>query len=228
MRCFRWTLAVLAPLSAASLLTAQRRSMQVQAASTATPSRRTTVLADGGAHGQPDSATFHIGVEGSSTTPRAALHAANSQIDKALELAHGFGIEDADLQTAGLSLYPVYARSTSNEDNPPPITGYRASNTVTVMVRDLTEVNLLPEAVADAGVSDLSRPEFGIQDATSLHALALADAVRRARPLAEAAAQAGRASACRVRRSPCKCVYRSTSTWQFSSRRIHRRQRSGK
>ncbi len=188
-RC-RWFVATLAVVCGALLLTAGSRPVRAAAATSSASSGVITVLADGEARGEPDSAVFRVGADGNGGTPRAALRDANAQMQTILDTLHGSGIAEADIQTAGLSLYPIYAEAGARADTPPAISGYRANNSVVVRVRDLSQVNPLLDALTEAGISDLSGLEFGIQDTATLHARALADAVQRARPLAAAAAQA--------------------------------------
>jgi uncharacterized protein YggE len=95
-----------------------------------------------------------------------------------------------DIQTAGPNVGPVFDKPGTPEGGPPQPTGYRASNMVIVTLRDLGRVDGLLDALIAAGITNLGGLQFGLRDMTALHARALEDAVRQARPLAEAAARA--------------------------------------
>src|SRR6266403_1872995 len=85
----------------------------------------------------PDLAEIGGGVTSEAKTAREASEANNTAMGKVLQALKGAGIEEKDIQTSRLSLQP---QSAPNRSGPSAIAGYRASNRVTVRVRDVTKV----------------------------------------------------------------------------------------
>src|ERR1700710_1517946 len=85
----------------------------------------------------PDQAQIDGGVTSDAKTAREASDANNAAMGKVLLALKGAGIDEKDYQTSRLSLQPQYA---PNRSGPSPVVGYRASNRVTVRLRDVTKV----------------------------------------------------------------------------------------
>jgi uncharacterized protein len=148
------------------------------------------VVSPGQAKGTPDMAMFRAGVDASGSTPNDALQQTDAQMQSVLSTLRQFSIADSDIQTSGLNLFPIYAATSPDDNGPAQINGYRATNGATINVRDLGKLSPMLEALANAGISDVGSVQFGISDTSALHAQAIADAVQRSRPLAQAAAGA--------------------------------------
>src|SRR4051812_21310549 len=80
----------------------------------------------------PDVAIINAGVVTKSATAGAALQEAAKRMERVRAALKAAGIADRDIQTSNISLNPDY-RYVNNE--PPVITGYSASNQVTVRFR---------------------------------------------------------------------------------------------
>jgi uncharacterized protein YggE len=88
------------------------------------------------------------------------------------------GVAEADIQTSGLSLSPIYGSYDRQQNGQGPrITGYRASNRVTVTARDLTLVGPTLDALVEAGANDIGNIMFDFEDSTELLNDARRDAV---------------------------------------------------
>ena len=85
----------------------------------------------------PDQAQIDGGVTSDAKTAREASDANNAAMGKVLLALKGAGIDEKDIQTSRLSLQPQYA---PNRSGPSAVVGYRASNRVTVQLRDVTKV----------------------------------------------------------------------------------------
>jgi uncharacterized protein len=85
----------------------------------------------------PDLAQIDGGVTSEAKTAREASDANNAAMGKVLLALKGAGIDEKDFQTSRLSLQP---QSAPNRTGPGPstIVGYRASNRVTIRLRDVT------------------------------------------------------------------------------------------
>jgi uncharacterized protein YggE len=107
---------------------------------------------------------------------------------KVLLALKGAGIEEKDTQTSRLSLQPQYA---PNRTGSSPITGYRASNRVTIRVRDVAKVANVIDVLVGAGANEVGGINFMVSQASKLlddaRDKAVADARRKAEIYAKAA-----------------------------------------
>jgi uncharacterized protein YggE len=107
---------------------------------------------------------------------------------KVLLALKGAGIDEKDYQTSRLSLQPQYA---PNRSGPSPVVGYRASNRVTVRLRDVTKVAGIIDVLVGAGANELGGINFMVSQASKLlddiREKAIADARRKAEIYAKAA-----------------------------------------
>jgi hypothetical protein len=98
------------------------------------------------------------------------------------------GIAEKDVQTSRLSLQPQYA---PNRPGPSPVVGYRASNRVTIKVRDVSKVAGVIDTLVGAGANEIGGINFMVSQASKLldeaRDKAVADARRKAEIYARAA-----------------------------------------
>src|SRR6266446_9337677 len=99
-----------------------------------------------------DVAQIDGGVTSEAKTAREASEANNAAMGKVLQALKGAGIEEKDVQTSRLSLQP---QSAPNRTGPSAISGYRASNRVTVRVRDVTKVASVIDTLVGAGANEI-------------------------------------------------------------------------
>ena len=136
----------------------------------------------------PDQAQIDGGVNSDAKTAREASDANNAAMGKVLLALKGAGIDEKDYQTSRLSLQPQYA---PNRSGPSPITGYRASNRVTIRLRDVTKVANVIDVLVGAGANDIGGINFMVSQASKLlddaREKAIADARRKAEIYARAA-----------------------------------------
>jgi uncharacterized protein YggE len=136
----------------------------------------------------PDLAEIDGGVTSEAKTAREASEANNAAMGKVLQALKGAGIEEKDIQTSRLSLQP---QSTPNRSGPSAIAGYRASNRVTIRVRDVTKVANVIDTLVGAGANEIGGINFVVSQASKLldeaRERAVADARRKAEIYAKAA-----------------------------------------
>jgi uncharacterized protein YggE len=136
----------------------------------------------------PDLAQIDGGVTSEAKTAREASEANNAAMGKVLLALKGAGIDEKDYQTSRLSLQP---QSSSKSNGPPTITGYRASNRVTIRLRDVTKVANVIDTLVGAGANDIGGINFMVSQASKLlddaREQAVADARRKAEIYAKAA-----------------------------------------
>jgi uncharacterized protein len=136
----------------------------------------------------PDQAQIDGGVTSDARTAREASDANNAAMNKVMQALKGAGIEERDTQTSRLSLQPQYA---PNRTGTSPITGYRASNRVTIRLRDVTKVANVIDVLAGAGANDIGGINFTVSQPSKhldeAREKAVADARRKAEIYAKAA-----------------------------------------
>ena len=136
----------------------------------------------------PDLAQIDAGVTSDAKTARESSDANNAAMGKVLLALKGTGIEEKDFQTSRLSLQPQYA---PNRTGPSPVVGYRASNRVTVRLRDVSKVAGVIDTLVAAGANDIGGINFSASNASKLlddaREQAIADARRKAEIYAKAA-----------------------------------------
>ena len=142
--------------------------------------RLITVTGEGTVSVPPDMATIHLGVTTQAASAREASDANARRMTALLTAIKAGGITASDIQTTSLSLQPQMGGG-----NTPRITGFQASNQVTVKVRDLSALSGLLDKTIAAGANDVSGIEFSVSDRSRALDRARKDAVDDARRKAE-------------------------------------------
>jgi uncharacterized protein YggE len=133
--------------SAAVLVTACSPSTNVS--TTAEPPRTVSVSATGMADAVPDAARASLSVmttdPTSAKTAQESAAVATTEVIDALKAA---GVDEADIATQSINVGPTYSYPT---DGGQTLTGYQASQTITVTLRDLATAGSTLDAVVAAG-----------------------------------------------------------------------------
>ncbi len=156
----RFALALLA--SAAIALPAAAPAL-AQTADDAAMFRATTlnVSAYGETRIAPDMATITFGVMTQAGAAAEAMAANRTRMNAVAQALRNAGIANRDIQTSGLNLSPQYEYE---QNQPPRLVGYQASNQVTVTARDLNTLGRTVDAVVGAGVNQINGIAFGLQN----------------------------------------------------------------
>jgi len=120
---------------------------------------RLDVNASGEVTRVPDLAIISAGVVTKATTAGSALQQAATRMQRVRAALKAAGVEDRDIQTSNISLNPEY-RYVNNQ--PPQLTGYSASNTVTVRFRDIANSGKILDALVKEGANQLNGPTLTI------------------------------------------------------------------
>lgn len=136
----------------------------------------------------PDLAQIDAGVANDAKTAKEASDANNAAMGKVLLALKGAGIAEKDYRTSRLSLQPQYGQNKSTGASP--VVGFRASNRVTVKIRDVTKVAGIIDALVGAGANDIGNISFEVTQASKLLDDAREQAVADARRKAEIYAKA--------------------------------------
>lgn len=107
----------------------------------------------------PDLAVITAGVVTRETTAGAAMSQAASRMSQVRAALKSAGIDDHDIQTSNLSLTPDYVYA---NNQPPRITGYSASNQLTVRFRNIANTGKILDTLVREGANQISGPNLTI------------------------------------------------------------------
>lgn len=154
------------------------------------PLERTIVVTGvGEASHAPDMAYLTLGVEAEGATASEALRKNSAQMEATLKTLRDAGVDKKDIQTSNLNVGAKY--DYSQENRPPRIIGYQATNTVSVKLRDLDKAGGVIDKAVGVGANRLDSISFGFADPKPItneaRKAAVADARDRAELYADAA-----------------------------------------
>ena len=156
--------------------------------------RRPHIIVTGeGEHAmRPDTAILTFGVMREAETAQAAMQANNEAMTAVTQALKEAGIEDRDLQTAGIQINPRYEYPRDDQGGQTAqLVGYQVTNTLTVRVRDISKAGAILDRSVSLGVNQGGGISFVNEDPSGAlseaRKKAVADAVEKARTLAEAA-----------------------------------------
>jgi uncharacterized protein len=153
------------------------------------PDRTISVSGAGRVNVVPDVVDLRLGVDVTRPKVKDARAVAAAQMNRVIAALKAAGIAEKDIQTANLSLQPVY--DYSNSGAAPRLVGYRLTNTVAATVRDLDKVGDAVDGAMAAGANTLDSITFRVDDPAKAEAqardAAMADAKAKADALAKAA-----------------------------------------
>lgn len=156
------------------------------AASTDSPAPAINVHGEGTVTLVPDMATVVLGVDARSSSAKSAQSAASTAMSGVIAAVKKHGIAAADMATLSISLGPVYDYS----GNSPKLTGYQASQSLQVKVRNLGDTGSLIDDAVAAGATQIQGVSLSVADPSAATAQARAAAVADAKAKADALAKA--------------------------------------
>jgi uncharacterized protein YggE len=107
----------------------------------------------------PDLAIISAGVVTRAATATGAISQNATQMEGVVAALRAAGIADRDIQTSSINLNPDYVYA---ERQPPKLTGYQATNTVTVRFRDIRNSGKILDALVAQGANQISGPSLTI------------------------------------------------------------------
>jgi uncharacterized protein len=147
-----------------------------------------TLQGIGRVEAEPDQADITIGVETQNNQPAEALNTNAAAMRAILDEAGRGGIDKRDMRTSSLNLQPLYTSSDSGR-SPPKVTGYRATNAVTLRVRDLNKLGDVISAVTKNGANQINGLTFSVSGEDAKRQEARIKAVQDAKARAEVLAR---------------------------------------
>jgi len=148
------------PLLAAAALSlpaaaAAQTAVQVQPIS----GTRLDISATGEVSRVPDVAIISTGVVTRAATATAAIRANATRMERVRAALRQAGIADKDIQTSSINLNPEYSYQ---QNKAPVLTGYSASNQVSVRFRDIGETGKILDALVAEGANQINGPSLTI------------------------------------------------------------------
>lgn len=148
---------------------------------------RLDIVAQGSVKRVPDVAIISAGVVTQSRDARTAMTDNATAMARVLAALRGAGVANRDMATAQISLNPQYRYV---ENQPPVVTGYQATNSVTVRFRDIAKSGAILDALVAAGANQINGPTLTLDKPQAAQDEARADAIKIARARAELYASA--------------------------------------
>lgn len=132
----------------------------------------------------PDIASIYFSIESSKATQAASSDEVNTKTKSILDFLKSSNIADKDIKTENYSSYPKYSNPTpcpmyinSIGGALPPcrqgeskITGYTVSQNISVKIRKADDVSKIIDGINKIGVTNMSGPNFTIDDEDALKA----------------------------------------------------------
>lgn len=135
----------------------------------------------------PDVAVIRAGVVTQSPTAAAALADNSARMERVVAALRSAGIAARDIMTANVGLSPQYRYG---ENQPPVVTGYQATNTVSVKFREIARSGGVLDALVKAGANQIDGPQMSIDKPEAALDAARVEAIKQARSRAALYAQA--------------------------------------
>jgi uncharacterized protein YggE len=155
-----------------------------------------TVSGEGEVTAVPDIATVTFTVRETAKTVPEVQKLVEAKIDKALKDLDGLGVSKKDVKTISYTVNPHYESQATYcvAYNCPPskttITGYDVAETVQVKVRKVDDAGNVIGSLGKANITEISGPEFTVDDPEKAKAQAKEKAIAEAKEKAQATAKA--------------------------------------
>ena len=108
----------------------------------------------------PDLATISAGVVSHASTATSAIQQTAARMARVRDALRRAGIADRDIQTSNVSLNPDYVYA---NNQPPKLSGYNASNQLTLRFRDIASTVKILDALVAEGANQISGPNLSVE-----------------------------------------------------------------
>jgi len=151
------------------------------------PETTITLMGRGSIEQPPDVAMINVGVQVEAKTAAEAMAQQATNMNGVFAAVKAAGIADRDMQTGNMSLNPVYEYPNNAR---PRLTGYQASNSITIKVRKLDTLGKTLDAVVKGGGNTINGISFSVDQPDNFQNEARVEAIKDAAAKAELYAQA--------------------------------------
>jgi len=143
---------------------------------------RLDISATGTVSRVPDLAIISAGVVTRSATATGAIGDNAARMERVRAALRRAGIADKDIQTSSINLNPDYHY---DNNQPPVLTGYQASNNVSVRFHDIRNAGKILDALVGEGANQINGPSLTIDKPESAYDEARIKAIAAGRARAE-------------------------------------------
>ncbi len=171
-----------AGLAAVLLLTTAPLAALAQTTGQAETPTTVSLSAFGEVKATPDEATISLGVQSKAATAAQAMADNAGAMNRVIAALKARSLPGKAIQTSNISLSAQYDYE---QNQPPRLSGYLASNDVTITVDDLGKLGSTLDAVVGAGVNQISGISFGLKDSGAAEDSARLAAVKALRAKAD-------------------------------------------
>jgi uncharacterized protein len=137
---------------------------------------------------EPDMAQIRAGVTSDAKTAREAAEVNAKAMTAVMNAVRGLGIPATDVQTSRYSIQPIYESAPQARNR---LTGFQATNSVLIKVRQIDKIDDLVDNLVSAGANTMGNIEFIVSEPSrhldDARRQAIDDARRKAQLYAEAA-----------------------------------------
>lgn len=144
-----------------------------------------TVTGEGKVSLTPDIARIQAGVTAQSASVKQAQQDINKKTKAISDAIKKLGVDAKDIQTSQYSVHPQY----DYRDGKQKITGYEATTTLSIKVRDMENANDVIDLATANGANQIGGISFDVDDRTKVENEARAKAVEDAKKKAQMAAK---------------------------------------
>lgn len=146
-------------IASAAFVPAVASAQEVAAVAPSINGTRLDISATGMVTRVPDLAIISAGVVTRSPTASGAIADNATRMERVRAALRKAGIEDRDIQTSSINLSPDYRYQ---DGQPPVLTGYQASNNVSVKFRDIRNSGKILDALVAQGANQINGPSLTI------------------------------------------------------------------
>ncbi len=154
------------------------------------PTRTITVTGEAETQERSQMASFTAGVSVINDDKQVAIDEVNQKIATVIEAIKSFGIPDQDVKTQNLSVYQTEEAYYEEEVQKGRPGQWRVSNSITITLRNVDRASDLADLLTSSGATNVSGPNFRVDDTQSAEKSLLEAAIKDAQEKAAVIAQA--------------------------------------
>lgn len=152
---------------------------------TTTKSDVFTVTGQGESVVKPDIAYTQVGIEATGSTVKQVQEKINSVINQVSKAIKDLGVKEEDIKTVNYRIHPNYDWTGGGQR----ITGYRASTSLSIKVREIDKINEVIDLATVNGANQVGSISFDVDDRAKAENEAREKAVAEAKRKAQEAAR---------------------------------------
>jgi len=130
---------------------------------------------------KPDTASVSFAITQKASTTDVAMDSVNKRMAALVEQLKAVGVDEKDIKTTNYNVYPEYSYNEGKQT----FEGYRVSQSITVVIRDLENTSDVLATVNNAGVDNVSQLTFYVDEMDAINTQLRTDAINDAKKQAK-------------------------------------------